>query len=257
MSVRGALRLAAIFVLIGVGAIIVRVTSPSTTSASTSIGHAPSGVSVLVASPLAPVVAAMAPVDRISSGNADALAAEVIEGVSADVLVAADTATPTALHARGLTGPPVVIAHDELVVITPPGNPARIRSVADLTKPGVRLVIGSPESSIGRDTRAMLAQLGADAALSNVVREAPDAATITTTVVLGDADAAVAYASQAHALGNKVHTVPIPASAEPVISDAAAVLTNAPHPAAALAFLAYLSGPNGRAYLKRFGFSVP
>jgi len=257
MSIRGAVRLLAVAVLIGLGAIIVRATSPSTRSVSTSIGHAPSGVSVLVASPLAPVVTEMAPADRISSGNADALAAQVIEGVPADVLVAADIATPLALHAKGLVGVPVVIAHDQLVIITPPGNPARIHSVADLAKPGVRLVIGSPESSIGRETRQMLARLGADGALSNVVHEASDAATITTSVVLGNADAGVAYASQAHALGDKVQRVAIPAPGQPVISDTAAVLMNAPHPASALAFVNYLRGPNGRAYLRRFGFLVP
>jgi molybdate transport system substrate-binding protein len=257
MSVRGALRLAAVAVLIGVGAIIVRATSPSTSSASLSIGHAPSGVSVLVASPLAPVVAEMAPFDRISSGTADALAAQVIEGVPADVLVVADSATSVALHAKGLTGSPVVIAHDRLVIITPPGNPARIHSVADLAGRGVRLVIGGPGSAIGRYTRQALAQLGVGAALANAVQQAADAATITTAVVLGDADAGVAYASQAHALGAKVHVVSIPTSAQPVISDTAAVLANAPHPASALAFLGYLTGPNGRAYLRRFGFAVP
>lgn len=257
MSVRGVVRLVAVAVLIGVGAIIVRATSPSTTSASLSIGHAPSGVSVLVASPLAPAVTEMAPFDRISSGNTDALAAQIIEGVSADVLVAADTATPVALHAKGLTGPPVVIAHDQLVIITPPRNPARIHSIADLARPGVRVVIGNAESSIGRYTRRVFAQLRADAALANVARQGSEAPTITTAVVLGDADAGVAYASQAHALGTKVHVVPIPASAQPVISDTAAVLVNAPHPASALAFLGYLIGPNGRAYLRRFGFAVP
>jgi len=74
---------------------------------------------------------------------------------------------------------------------------------------------------------------------------------------LGNADAAVVYASQAQALGRRVRTVPIPESAQPVISDTAAVLTAAPHPAVAAAFLRYLTGPNGRAYLQRFGFSVP
>jgi len=41
------------------------------------------------------------------------------------------------------------------------------------------------------------------------------------------------------------------------VSDTAAVLANAPHAASALAFVGYLTGPNGRAYLRRFGFAVP
>jgi len=250
-------RLAAVAVLIGAGAIVVRATSPSTNSASTSIGHAPSGVSVLVPSSLAPVVMQMAPADRISIGNTDALAAQVLEGAPADVLIASDDAPAIALYAKGLTGPPVVFAHDRLVVITPPGNPARIHTVADLARPGVRLVVGSADSSIGRYTRDAFAQLGLDAALANVVREAADAGTIPNPVVLGNADAAVVYASQAQALGKKVRTVAIPASVQPVISDTAAVLTAAPHPLQAAAFVRYLTGPNGRAYLQRFGFHVP
>ena len=144
-----------------------------------------------------------------------------------------------------------------LVMITPPGNPARVRSVADLARPGVRLAIGAADSSIGRATRAALAQLGAEAALANIVREAPGCG--------GDDDigrarrcrCGIVYASQAHALGKRSIRSPIPASAQPVISDAAAVLVSAPHPASAQAFLAYLIGPNGRAYLSQFGFSVP
>lgn len=257
MSLRGVVRLVVAAVLIGAGAIIVRATSPSATNASVSIGHAPSGVSVLVASPLAPVVMQMAPADRISTGSGEVLAAQVIEGAPADVLIATDTATPFALHVKGLIGAPVVIAHDRLVVVTPPSNPAHIRSVADLAKPGVRLVIGSADSPIGRYTRLALAQLGDDAALGNVVHQASDAATVTTSVVLGNADAAVVYASQARALGARVHVVAIPASDQPVISDTAAAVTDAPRPLLAAAFLRYLTGPNGRAYLRRFGFSVP
>ena len=257
MSRRDLIRLVVVAVLIGVGAIIVRATSPSANSASTAIGHAPSGASVLVASPLAPVVMQMAPADRISIGSAEALASQVIAGAPSDVLITTDTATALVLQSKGLTGPPVVIAHDRLVVITPPSNPGRIHAFADLAKPGVRLVVGGPDSSIGRDARAALAHVGATAALANVVHEAPDAGAITTAVVLGNADAAVVYASQAQALGRRVRTLSIPGSAQPVISDTAAVLTAAPHPGAAAAFLRYLTGPNGRAYLERFGFSVP
>ncbi len=257
MSRRDLIRLGVVAVLIGAGAIIVRATSSSASSASTAVGHAPSGASVLVASPLAPVVMQMAPADRISIGSAETLAAQVIAGAPSDVLITTDAATAQALQSKGLTGAPVVIAHDRLVVITPPQDPARIHSVADLAKPGVRLVVGSPDSPIGRDTYAALAHLRATGALGNVVREAPDAGVITTAVVLGNADAAVVYASQAQALGGRVRTVSIPESAQPVISDTAAVLTAAPHPRVGAAFLRYLTGPNGRAYLQRFGFSVP
>ena len=257
MTRRDIARFAAIAALIAAGAILVRATSPSSSSPSTAIGHAPSGVAVLVASPLAPVLMQMAPADRISIGTGDALAAQVIEGAPADVLIATDLATPIALHAKGLTGTPVVIAHDRLVIITPPGNPARIHTVADLAKPGVRLVIGSADSPIGRESRAALHQLGADGALANAVRTPADAGALATAVVLGDADAAIVYATQAMALGRKVRTVSIPASAQPVINDTATALAAAPHPLLAAEFLRYLAGPNGRAYLERFGFSVP
>jgi len=145
VSRRDLIRLVVVAVLIGVGAIIVRATSPSANSASTAIGHAPSGASVLVASPLAPVVMQMAPADRISIGSAEALASQVIAGAPSDVLITTDAATALVLQSKGLTGPPVVIAHDRLVVITPPNNPGRIHTFADLAKPGVRLVVGGPK----------------------------------------------------------------------------------------------------------------
>jgi molybdate transport system substrate-binding protein len=257
MSPRGWQRLLLAIVLIGLGALVVRETSPSGSSGTTAIGHAPSGVTVLAVVSIAPAIIAMAPDDRLSSGNSDALAAQVIEGVPADVLISADLKIPAALHGKGLAEVPVVIGHDRLVVITPAGNPARIHSVSDLQQHGVRLVIGTAGSPIGRYTRAALAKLSLSGALRNVVSNAPDASTITTDVVLGDATAGVVYQSQAQGLGTKVKVIGIPAAAQPVINDSAVALVYAPHPAAAAAFVAYLLGPNGQAYLRRYGFLAP
>ncbi len=257
MNPRGWQRLLLAALVIGIGAFIVRATSPSGPPGLATIPHAASGASVLVETSLAPAVMEMAPDDRVISGNPDALAALVVEGVPADVLISVDLSNPEQLYATGFVEKPVVIAHDRLVVITPAANPAGIRSVDDLTRNGVRLVIGTAGSSLGRDTRTAFATLGLSGALAHASTNAPDAATIMTDLLLGDADAGVVYESQAHALGSKVKLIPIPADAQPLISDAAAVVVHAPHPAAAAAFLAYLVGPNGQAYLRRYGFLAP
>jgi molybdate transport system substrate-binding protein len=257
MNLRGWRRLLLAALVIGIGAIIVRATSPSGASGSTTIPDAPSGVTVLVATSLASAVMEMAPDDRVISGNSDALAAQVVEGVPADVVISADLTTPEALHATGFVDAPVVIARDRLVVITTAANPAGIHSLDDLTRAGVHVVIGTAASPLGREDRSAFARLGLSGALGHTATTAPDSATIMTELLLGDADAGVVYESEAHALGTKVRVIPIPAAAQPVISDAAAVVVHAPHPTAAAAFAAYLVGPDGQAYLRRYGFLAP
>ena len=42
----------------------------------------------------------------------------------------------------------------------PKSNPAGIHSVTDLTKPGVKIVIGDPSVPVGSYTRTVLSNLG-------------------------------------------------------------------------------------------------
>ena len=67
--------------------------------------------------------------------------------------------TPQELFEEGLVEEPQVFAANELVIAVPEGSD--IKSLADLTKPGVKLVIGDPSVPVGSYTRTVLGRLPA------------------------------------------------------------------------------------------------
>ncbi len=74
----------------------------------------------------------------------DTLAAQIEQGAPADVFAGASTKYGDELSGKGLIDTPQTFATNKLVLIVPAANPANITSLRDLTKPGVKLVIGDP-----------------------------------------------------------------------------------------------------------------
>jgi molybdate transport system substrate-binding protein len=97
----------------------------------------------------------------------------------------------------------------------------------------------------------------ATAVAANVVSREDNVKAVLTKVQLGEGDAGIVYATDATAAGDAVRTIPIPGAADVVATYAAVVPKDAPNPAAAGAFLAWLGGPQGLAVLARFGFTAP
>ncbi len=213
------------------------------------------GATVLSAASLGDLFRAMAPRLRHSSGGSDGLAFQIRQGAPADVYVSADERLPRELHAEGLVEAPVVIARNRLAVVVPRANPARLRSVRDLARPGVRLVLADATVPAGGYSRTVLRRLGLDAALANVVSEEPDVRGVATKVALGEADAGIVYRTDVRAIRDRVIVLPVPARVMPRIAYSAAVTTGARDPATARAFIAYLRGADGRRWLRAYGFT--
>ena len=75
----------------------------------------------------------------------------------------------------------------------PAVEPAGLRSVFDLRRKDVKLVIGTAGVPIGAYTRQVLRKLGMTSALSKVVGPEPDVKSIVGKVALGEADAGFVY----------------------------------------------------------------
>ena len=63
---------------------------------------------------------------------------------------------PTSLYTQGLVEKPVAFATNKLVVVVPKSNPAGIKTVFDLRKKGIKLIVGTPTVPIGSYTRTIL-----------------------------------------------------------------------------------------------------
>ena len=187
-------------------------------------------------------------------GGSNMLATQIEQGAPADVFASANTALPQKLYGEGIVEKPVVFTRNALILIVPKSNPAHIRSVYDLTRNGVKLVVAAPGVPVGDYTRTVLHNLNLDAALSNVVSNENDVREVLAKVALGEADAGFVYTTDARTVHGKVATIGIRWSAQPIVAYAVAVVSSSHHKAAARAFVAKLLRVTAQKKLQAAGF---
>jgi molybdate transport system substrate-binding protein len=221
-------------------------------------GVGASQITVYAASSLTEVFPKIDPSARFSFAGSDQLAFQIQQGAPADVFAAASPKYPDQLYAQGLLLKPVVFATNKLILLLPVSNPAHIDSVFDLTRPGIKLVIGQKGVPIGDYTRTILKNLGiSTGALANVVSQETDVKNIVGKVVLGQADAGLVYITDAKPVAGKVKVVRLPGWAQPKVKYEIGVVKASGNRAAAQAFVARVLAAKGRAVLVAAGFGLP
>ncbi len=165
-------------------------------------------------------------------------------------------------------GPAVPYVTNALAIMVPKGNPAHITGLADLARPGVRLVMPNPAfEGIGRQIKLSLAKAGGDALVRAVYIDKVEKGEAQLTrihhrqsplaLMLGRADAGVTWQSEAlfqEQAGNPIAHVAIPADQNVTAIYAAAVLKDAPHRAAGQMWVEFLRSPAALAIFQRYGF---
>jgi molybdate transport system substrate-binding protein len=220
-------------------------------------GLAAAKLTVLAASSLTSVFPQIDNATRYSFAGSDQLAFQITQGAPADVYAAASPKYPGQLHAKGLVYRPRVFATNELVLIVPRANEADLRSVYDLRKQGLRLVIGAKGVPVGDYTRKALAALRLSSVLKNVVSQETDVKEVVAKVALGEADAGFVYRTDALADVRDLRELRLPARARPKIAYELAVVKATKHLQAANAFVARVLSARGRLALRRAGFGLP
>jgi molybdate transport system substrate-binding protein len=186
------------------------------------------------------------------------LETDIEQGAPADVFAAASPKQPAALLAKGLIDKPVEFATNTLVLIVPKSNPAHITSVADITKPGVKLVICQAAVPCGDYARKAFEHLGiTNAAMGNVASQTTDVTQTVADVATGQADAGFVYITDAKAAAGKVAVIRLPAKAKPAAQDFIAVVKAGKNQTAARAFIARVLSPAGQAKVLAAGFGKP
>jgi molybdate transport system substrate-binding protein len=200
-----------------------------------------------------------------SFAGSQQLAAHIEHGASADVFAAADRRWMEYLEQRGLlAGAAHDFARNRLVVIVPRANPGRVRTLEDLARPGLKLVIGADTVPVGRYSREALAKLasapgfGADFAervLRNVVSEEENVQGVVAKVQLGEADAGFVYRSDVAApVQSAVAGLEIPDAYNVVATYPIAILKDAPHAAGAQLVVDFLLSRQGQQLLRTHHF---
>jgi molybdate transport system substrate-binding protein len=195
---------------------------------------------------------------RFSFAASNTLAQQIRQGAPVDVFASADTANPQALFAAGLCGRPRVFATNKLVVVYPRSNPGNVKTVFDLRRPGIKIVIARQGVPVGNYTRQILRNLGISAAvLANVVSQEPDVRSVLAKVALGEADAGFVYKTDAATVANDVDVIKLPAWSQPPVRYGICVVSSSSNKPDARAFIARVLGKTGRARLTAAGFGVP
>jgi len=195
---------------------------------------------------------------RTSFAGSDQLAAQIEQGAGADLFLSADTEYPDELFRAGLVEKPRLFAANELVIAVPAGSD--LTSLADLAQPGTKIVVGAPDVPVGSYTRTVLERLPAherEAILANVRSEEPEVSSVLAKVRQGAADAGFVYVTDARSAGDAVKTIAIPATLQPAVAYAGAVVKGSGDPEAAAEFLDELIAGEGAADLRRAGFLPP
>jgi molybdate transport system substrate-binding protein len=196
--------------------------------------------------------------EKFSFAGSDELAAQIRQGATPDVFASANTTYPDELAAEDLVEEPVVFARNELVIAVAPDS--GITSIEDLAEPGTDVVIGAEGVPVGDYTREVLDKLPAsegDAILANVRSEESDVKGVLGKVAQGAADAGFVYSSDIAAAGDDVSEVQLPPSLEPEVSYGIAIVTDAPNPDGAQAFIDGLLEGEGAEALREAGFLPP
>ncbi len=220
--------------------------------------RAASRITVHAASSLTDVFPAIDKRPRYSFASSSTLAQQIRQGAPADVFASADTKNPLQLNRDGLCGKPSVFATNTLVVVHPKSNPGNVKTVFDLRRPALKVVIAGVGVPVGDYTRTVLRNLGIwRAVLANVVSEEADVRSVLAKVALGEADAGFVYRTDAATLKKRVGVIGVPGRSQPPIRYGICVVTSSDDKASARAFVQRLLGTTGRARLTTAGFGLP
>lgn len=200
-------------------------------------------------------------------GASSTLRTQLEQGARADVFASADQANMDQAKKSGvIDGADQRFAKNKLVVIYPTSNPGKISGIQDLAKPGLKFVLTDPSVPIGAYARQALDKLSADPSigsdfapkvLANLRSQEANVRAVVSKVQLGEADAAIVYASDVTpSVAKDVQSILIPDQFNVLATYPIAVVKRAQNKAAAQAFIAYVRSAAAQDVLKQNNFIV-
>jgi molybdate transport system substrate-binding protein len=196
--------------------------------------------------------------------GSQALRTQIEQGAAADVFASASHKDMDTLVGENLAPSDYTdFANNLLIVILPPKNPANVQTLADLAKPGLKLILEDKSVPAGAYSLQILDKMskdptyGADFSknvLANVVSNETDVKQVVSKVDMGEGDAGIVYVTDAIAAPD-LKTIDIPANYNVIAKYPIAVLSKAPNSDLAAAFVAFVQSDDGQAIMKKWGFS--
>ncbi|MBV8086846.1 MAG: molybdate ABC transporter substrate-binding protein [Chloroflexi bacterium] len=200
----------------------------------------------------------------VSYAGSQILRTQLSQGAKADLFASADTANMDGATSDGsIDGQPSIFAHNKLAAVLPSSN-AKVTTLQDLAKPGIKVIIEQESVPAGNYSRQALTKMSADPSfgadfsakvMANVVSQETDVKAVLSRIQLGEADAGLLYVSDiATAQPGTVKSLAIPDQFNVIADYPIAVVKGAPNAAGAKAFIQYVLAPSGgQAILQKSG----
>ncbi len=202
---------------------------------------------------------------QFSFAGSQILRTQLEQGAVADVIAFADQKNMELLITEGLVpeNAPHNFATNHMTLILPKSNPGKVQNIADLARPGLKLILADSSVPAGGYARQVLNKLSLDPAygkdfsarvLANLVSNETDVRQVVVKIELGEADVGIVYVSDAVAV-RKLVTIPIPDQFNIIAQYPIAILAHSPTPDLAAEFASYVLSSDGQAILAKWGFT--
>ena len=186
------------------------------------------------------------------------LVTQIQQGAPVDIVAMADTINMNKVLSSGDIDQKSIsiLAQNKLAILVQRGNPQNIKTLSDLTRNGLKVVLCDLAQPCGRYAATVLSKANVSFAVAS--REA-SASGVVSRIALGEADAGIAYFTDGFVAGDKVDAVkiadnlnvtaeyPIGIATEPKTKDKSAIV----------AFIAMTKSSVGRKVLAENGFILP
>lgn len=201
-----------------------------------------------------------------SFAGSQQLAQQLIQGADADVFASASAKYMDAATAdmRVSADDVKTFALNKLVVIYPKDNPAGLKDLKDLAKPGVKLDLADQSVPVGQYSLTFLDKAiqnsGFDIqykenVLNNVVSYEDNVKAVVAKVSLGEADAGIVYVTDITAdAAEKIGKIDIPDALNTIAAYPIAPISDSKNADLANAFVTMVLSPDGQAVLAKYGF---
>lgn len=253
------------FITVGAVAIALTATMSVGSGVSTAAPARPQGIIVVSAAAsltdVLPVIAAgfekryPGTSVRFNFGGSPQLVEQVNAGAPVDVLATASESSMAKAVAASSVSRPLLFAKNSMAIAMPPGNRARVTSLRSLQDPAVKTAACAPAVPCGVAAAALFTL--------NRVTVKPvtlelDVRSVLGKVMADEVDAGIVYVTDVRAAGRKVSSIAIPASQNVTTTYPIAIVTSAPNPVGAAAFVSYVRyTTSAQGILRAYGFAKP
>jgi molybdate transport system substrate-binding protein len=201
-----------------------------------------------------------------SFAGSQQLAQQLGQGADADVFASASLKyMDSAVQAKRIEAASVsIFAQNRLVVIYPKDNPAKLKTLQDLAKTGLKLDLADKSVPVGQYSLDFLDKATHDAAfdanfkdavLKNVVSYEENVKAVLTKVSLGEVDAGIVYTTDINSAATaRVDRLDIPDTLNTIAVYPIAPISDSKNADLAKAFMALVLSPGGQKILADYGF---